>query len=135
MSPRLLAFVVLLNYLWVAAAGFISRPEQVPYMVMVEKSYSEHARYEDRRYMRMDGLESLMEEVMETRCVNARDDSGHLQISITSAVDCHVPVEHLDPKTSFFFVVIGHVFPGCKESSHPEISCSIFSPPRHLATA
>ncbi|MEO6283435.1 MAG: hypothetical protein ABIO93_08615 [Dyadobacter sp.] len=134
MAQRLLASLILLNYLWMAAMGCISRPEQVPYMLMVEKSFSDHNRYEERRYMRMDGLEVLMAEVMSTRYTNSAQDGGHLDISVSNAIDCHFAPEYLLTNFSPILVHFRNDYIHFDEIPVLGIPFAIFSPPKHPAT-
>ncbi|MEO6686127.1 MAG: hypothetical protein ABIN24_09180 [Dyadobacter sp.] len=134
MARRLLASLVLLIYLWMAGMGCISRPDEVPYMMVVEKSYTENNRFEERRYMRMDGLEVLMAEVMDTHYNNSPDQGGHIDISLTSAIDCHFASECLRINIPPTFNSISNSYAHFIEIPISGIPFSIFAPPRHAAT-
>ncbi|MDQ6477099.1 hypothetical protein [Dyadobacter sp. LHD-138] len=97
MFPRsLLAILILVNYLWLAATGYISRPEQNPYMLKIQTSTSQQQeRYEECRYLRMDGLEDFMAEALATRYQEASDGNELHTFSVVSGIDTHFFSEYL----------------------------------------
>ncbi|WP_439581910.1 hypothetical protein [Dyadobacter bucti] len=129
MVRRLIASLLLINYLWLAGIGCISRPEENPYVLKIEKSYGENHRYEACRYMRMDGLESLMQEVLASHFVNSPDEGGHLDITVTTAIDSHFAPDYLLLDTVSLFNSRNFSC-NLKEIPLSEISFSIFSPPK-----
>ncbi len=106
----------------------------MPYMMVVKKSYTQNHRYEERRYMRMDGLEVLMDEVMDTHYNNSPDHGSHIDISLTSAIDCHFASECLRINVSPTFNSNYNSFAHFNEIPIGGIPFVVFSPPRHSAT-
>lgn len=96
MFPRsLLAILILVNYLWLAATGYISRPEQNPYMLKIQTSTSQQqGHYEECRYLRMDGLDDFMAEALATRYQDASDGNKLHTFSVTSGIDAHFFAEY-----------------------------------------
>ncbi len=88
MLRRLLASLLLLNYLLVAGLGCISRPEDQQEFVLVQTS-EVGKQYQECRYMRMDGLENFLLESLASRYQKATDTPKHNLISVVSGVDSH----------------------------------------------
>ncbi len=69
--------------------GFVSRPEQDPFIVLIQHKAAESQHYESRQYMRTAGLEAFIAEALSTRYRDAPDTQDQLLLSITIAVDAH----------------------------------------------
>lgn len=98
MAKNLRPFLVLLvlaNYLLLAGMGFVSRPEQDPFIVLIQHKAAESHQYESRRYMRTDGLEAFMAEALSTRYQEASDTQNQLLFQVIIAVDAHALPDYL----------------------------------------
>lgn len=97
MFPRsLLAILILINYLWLSATGYISRPEQNPFILKIQTStFQQQVHYEECRYLRMDGLEDFMSEALETRYKDSSDGNHVHTFLVICGIDAHFFSEYL----------------------------------------
>lgn len=98
MAINLRSFLVLLvlaNYLFLAGMGFVSRPEQDPFIVLIQHKAAESHHYESRQYLRTAGLEAFMAEALSTRYRDAPVTQKQLLLSVTIAVDAHALPDYL----------------------------------------
>ncbi len=84
-----IALLVLANYLLLAVSGYVSRPEQDPFMVLMHSKSAESHRYESRQYMRTDALEAFMVEALSIRDKDTPDAQNQLLFSFTTEVNAH----------------------------------------------
>ncbi len=88
MLRSLIAVVLLVSYLLVAGIGGMNRPEDQRERVLVQTSQTD--RYvTDCRYLRMDGLESFLNEALATRYQQADDVVPNQSISVVFGIDAH----------------------------------------------
>jgi len=69
--------------------GFVSRPEQDPFIVLIQHKAAESHHYESHQYMRTAGLEAFMAEALNTRYRDTPVTHDQLLLSVTMAVDAH----------------------------------------------
>ncbi len=81
--------LMLANYLLLAGSGYVSRPEQDPFMVLMQSKSTESHRYESRQYMRTDALEAFLVEALTNRYNDSTGDQNQLLFSVVSGVDAH----------------------------------------------
>ena len=58
-------------------------------MLMIKTDSDKNQKYEECRYLRMDGLEAFMEESLATRYSNTPDTHKNHVISVISGIDTH----------------------------------------------
>jgi hypothetical protein len=124
----LIAFLILANYLWLAGTGCISRPEESSYMLKIQTSSTEHLRYEECRYLRMDGLEDFMLEAIASRYNDAQDNALHHVISVVSGIDAHFLPVSLTFDTARTFTP-GVILPILSVARLRDIVLAVYSPP------
>lgn len=91
MLPRSwIAILLLVNYLLVVGAGCVTRPEDQHELVLVQTS-ADGYRYQQCRYLRMDGLEAFLNEALANRYQNRNvpDQTRHHLLVVVSGVDAH----------------------------------------------
>lgn len=84
-----IALLVLANYMLLAVSGYVSRPEQDPFMVLMHSKSTENHRYESRQYLRTDALEAFMVEALSIRYKDTPDAHNQLHFSVTTGVNAH----------------------------------------------
>ncbi len=83
-----LALLLLANYVLVGAMGCLSRPEDGQTFILVKTDVpGQH--YQECRYMRMDGLDELLNEALASRYQSAPTTPKHQLISVVHGVDAH----------------------------------------------
>ncbi|WP_373512699.1 hypothetical protein [Persicitalea sp.] len=134
---NLRSFIVLLvlaNYLFLAGSGYVSRPEQDSFMVLIQSKSAESHHYESRRYMRTDALESFIVEALATKYENATHAQDQLLFLIVTGVDAH-PLPDIDQ------FQVASVFKKKNNRYHytimpiRNIALAIFSPPESSGLA
>lgn len=126
-----IAFLILVNYLLLAGIGCISKPEQDHYMLMIKTDSDKNHKYEECRYLRMDGLEAFMQEAMETRYQNASDTHKNYLISVVTGIDTHFLPDYLQIPLRVIFqneiIRLRHATVPVKERA-----LAIYTPPDNL---
>lgn len=92
----LIALLVLANYIFLAGTGFISRPEQDSFMVLIQTKAAEGQHYESSRYLRTNALEAFMAEALATNYKKASDSHSPHILSLISGIDAHFLPEPAD---------------------------------------
>lgn len=130
----IIALLVLANYLLLAGSGYVSRPEQDPFMVLMHSKSAESHRYESRQYLRTDALEAFMVEALSIRYKDTPDAQNQLLFSVTTGVNAHL----LPDLVSF------QAYPVFKKKDVPyhyatmplkNIALAVFSPPENSGLA
>lgn len=93
----LIASLVLANYLFLAGIGCISRPEQDPFLLLIQTKADASHHYESSRYLRTSALEAFMAESLATNYEKASDGPSPHVISVIIGVDTHYLPDSADP--------------------------------------
>ena len=137
MAKNLRSFLVLLllaNYLLLAGMGFVSRPEQDLFIVLIQHKAAESHHYESRQYMRTAGLEAFMAEALNTQYRDAPDNRDQLILSVTMAVDAHALPDSLHFQALLPYQQKGTLSHYTGKPLH-DIAQSIYSPPEFCGIA
>ena len=85
----LIALLVLANYIFLAGMGCISRPDQDPFLVLIQTKADASQHYESSRYLRTNALEAFMTEALATNYQKASDNHSPHILSLISGIDAH----------------------------------------------
>ncbi len=123
----LIALFLLINYLLVAGAGCVSRPEEQGGLLLVQTS-TEGQSYQECRYMRMDGLENFLTEALTARIQKSSETPKHHLISVVSSVDAHCLPHTTEPvfRVAYRAVTFGI---GNRTLSVADLQRTIYTPP------
>lgn len=97
-------------------------------MLKIQTSSTEHFRYEECRYLRMDGLEDFMLEAIASRYNDVKDNALHHVISVVSGIDAHFLPVSLTFDTSRIFIP-GVILPILSVARLRDIVLAVYSPP------
>lgn len=129
-----LVLLILANYLFLSGMGFVSRPEQDPFIVLIQHKAAESHHYESRQYMRTEGLEAFMAEALSTRYQDAPVTQNQVLLSVTIAVDAHALPDDLQFQALLPYQPKGnpHHYATMPEK---DIALAIYSPPEIFGVA
>ena len=103
MLRSLTALLLLATYLLLAGMGCITAPNSEQNDLLMVQTHYEGQRYEDTRYLRMDGLETFMVESLATRYQDAPTTPPQHILTIVQSIDTHcLPEVAQQLKISFF---------------------------------
>lgn len=123
-----IAVLLLINYLLVAGMGCMSRPEDQRELMLVKTDVA--GPYQECRYVRMDGLNELLNEALASRYQSAPDTAKQQLISVVHGVDAH----HLPRLTGWLSTAMYRVVDTLLAGPQPAISLgtdrAIYSPPK-----
>lgn len=124
----ILALLILANYLLMAGMGWISKPEDFSYVLMLKSSSDQSRYYEQARYLRMDGIDEFITEALTNKYKELTNSNDQVVISFLTFVDTHFPPVAINFREVFIFlneqVVYRHI-----PISPKSIALAIYSPP------
>lgn len=97
-------------------------------MLKIQTSSTEHLRYEECRYLRMDELEDFMLEAIASRYDDAQDNALHHVISVVSGIDAHFLPVRLTLVTARIFI-LSVILPILSVARLRDIVLAVYSPP------
>ena len=83
------ALLLLATYLLLAGMGCITAPNDAPNDLVMVQTHHEGQRYEECRYLRMDGLEAFMTESLATRYQDAPSTPPQHILTLVQSIDTH----------------------------------------------
>ena len=89
MFRSVVALLLLATYLLLAGMGCITTPNDVPNDLVMVQTHHEGQRYEECRYLRMDGLENFMMESLATRYQDAPTTPPQHILTVVQSIDMH----------------------------------------------
>ena len=89
MLRSLTALLLLATYLLLAGMGCITAPNSEQNDLLMVQTHYEGQRYEDTRYLRMDGLEAFMAESLATRYQDAPTTPPQHILTVVQSIDMH----------------------------------------------
>lgn len=84
-----IALLLLATYLLLAGMGCITTPNDAQNTLVQVQTHHEGQRYEDTRYLRMDGLEAFMMESLATRYQDAPTTPPQHILTVVQSIDMH----------------------------------------------
>jgi len=124
------ALLLLATYLLLAGMGCITAPNDVPNDLVMVQTHYEEQRYEECRYLRMDGLQTFMMESLATRYQDAPTTPPQHILTVFQSIDTHC----LPDAAQFAVIPIYQVSsPTTYYSSSPlllGVSQIVYSPPQ-----
>lgn len=126
----LIALLVLANYMLLAGMGCISRPEQDPFLVLIQTEADASQHYESTRYLRTGALEAFMAEALNTNYKSATDKHSEHVLSVISSIDTHFLADSADPVFTSTFLEVPSVLRGHEAGRIRTMSFAIDAPPK-----
>lgn len=127
----LIALLVLANYIFLAGMGCISRPEQDPFLVLIQTKADASQHYESSRYLRTNALEAFMAEALANNYKKASDSQSPHILSVISGVDAHFLPDSPDPAFTGSFFEKPSVFNIHEAGRIRTMAFAIDAPPEH----
>lgn len=110
--------------------GCISRPDQDPFLVLIQTKADASQHYESSRYLRTSALEAFMAEALATNYKKASDDPSPHVISVITGVDTHFLPDSDDPAFTGSFLEKSSSFNSHEAGRIRMMAFAIDAPPK-----